>query len=126
MQKILDRVRLLAVALMSSGIVLFAWQNRDSVEVHFLAWWFEVPVSLLTLVPILAALLIGVWSGLIRRRRKKAAKAAKATEPIQGEVPALIEEGEGEGEGETALGSEGGRRGAEFGVGAGAGDEVDA
>lgn len=109
---------------MSSGIVLFAWQNRDSVEVHFLAWWFEVPVSLLTLVPILAALLIGVWSGLIRRRRKKAAKAAKATEPIQGEVPALIEEGEGEGE--TALGSEGGRRGAEFGVGAGAGDEVDA
>ncbi len=113
---------------MSSGIVLFAWQNRDSVEVHFLAWWFEVPVSLLTLVPILAALLIGVWSGLIRRRRKKAAKAAKATEPIQGEVPALIEEGEGEGEGEgeTALGSEGGRRGAEFGVGAGAGDEVDA
>ncbi|MEE8520720.1 MAG: LapA family protein [Gemmatimonadota bacterium] len=122
MQKILDRVRLLAVALMSSGIVLFAWQNRDSVEVHFLAWWFEVPVSLLTLVPILAALLIGVWSGLIRRRRKKAAKAAKATEPIQGEAPALIEEGEGE----TALGSEGGRRGAEFGVGAGAGDEVDA
>ena len=116
---------------MSSGIVLFAWQNRDSVEVHFLAWWFEVPVSLLTLVPILAALLIGVWSGLIRRRRKKAAKAAKAakaTEPIQCEVPALIEEGEGEGEGEgeTALGSEGGRRGAEFGVGAGAGDEVDA
>ncbi len=104
---------------MSSGIVLFAWQNRDSVEVHFLAWWFEVPVSLLTLVPILAALLIGVWSGLIRRRRKKAAKAA---EPIQGEAPALIEEGEGE----TALGSEGGRRGAEFGVGAGAGDEVDA
>lgn len=110
---------------MSSGIVLFAWQNRDSVEVHFLAWWFEVPVSLLTLVPILAALLIGVWSGLIRRRRKK---AAKATEPIQGEVLALIEEGEGEGEGEreTALGSEGGRGGAEFGVGAGAGDEVDA
>ncbi len=99
---------------MSSGIVLFAWQNRDSVEVHFLAWWFEVPVSLLTLVPILAALLIGVWSGLIRRRRKKAVKAA---EPVQGEAPALIEEGE------TALGSEGG---AEFGVGAGAGDEVDA
>ncbi len=122
MQKILDRVRLLAVALMSSGIVLFAWQNRDSVEVHFLAWWFEVPVSLLTLVPILAALLIGVWSGLIRRRRKKAAKAAKATEPIQGEVPALIEEGGGE----TALGSKSGRGGAEFGVGAGAGDEVDA
>ena len=112
MQKILDRVRLLAVALMSSGIVLFAWQNRDSVEVHFLAWWFEVPVSLLTLVPILAALVIGVWSGLLRRRRKKAAKAAEAAEPVQGEAPALIEEGEGE----AALGSEGG---AEFGVGGG-------
>ncbi len=121
MEKILDRVRLLAVALMSSGIVLFAWQNQDPVEVHFLAWRFGVPGSLLTLVPILAALLIGGWSGLIRRRRKKAAKAAKATEPIQGEAPAppLIAEGGGE----TALGSEGG---AEFGVGAGAGDEVDA
>ena len=76
MNSILDRVKYVSVAVFSSAIVLFALTNLNTVEVRVIAWRFEAGVSLLILVPFLAGLLIGLWTGLLRRHGK--AKKAKA------------------------------------------------
>ena len=87
MNSILDRVKYVSVAVFSSAIVLFALTNLNTVEVRVIAWRFEAGVSLLILVPFLAGLLIGLWTGLLRRHGK--AKKAKAQDEAP-EVP-LIE-----------------------------------
>ncbi len=109
MEKILERLRYLAVAVLSSVIVLVAIQNLNSVEVKFLAWRLEANVALLTLVPFLGGLLIGIWAsvlGLWRRRRQRAAAEEAEAEAVP--EAELLGEGESVPGGELGEGAEAG------------------
>ncbi len=107
MEKILERLRYLAVAVLSSVIVLVAIQNLNSVEVKFLAWRLEANVALLTLVPFLGGLLIGIWASVLglwrRRRQRAAAEEAEAVPEAE-----LLGEGESVPGGELGEGAEAG------------------
>lgn len=107
----LERLRYLAVAVLSSVIVLVAIQNLESVEVKFLAWRFEASVALLTLVPFLGGLLIGIWAGVVglwRRRRRRTAEAEEVASGESESEPGLLGEGESLQGGETGEATEAG------------------
>jgi uncharacterized integral membrane protein len=76
--------------LLTAAIIFFAGQNLHAVEVQFLFWNFQVPLALITLVPLLAGLVIGVAGTAIRlgrRRRAAESEVAGAIEPpAEGEV----------------------------------------
>lgn len=67
----MQRVRYLAVALLSAAIVIFAVQNLQPVLVEFLAWRFQTSVTLVTLVPFLSGLLAGALTAFLARRLRR-------------------------------------------------------
>ena len=80
----MDRFRYVSVAVLSAIMVVLAIQNLNDVEVHFLAWDFQVSVSLLVLVTFLAGLLVGSIGALLGRRPSQ---KEKPTEPeVIGEI----------------------------------------
>lgn len=68
----MTRAREITLMLLTAAIIFFAGQNLHTVDVEFLFWTFPVPLALITLVPLLAGLVIGVAGTAItlgRRRR---------------------------------------------------------
>jgi uncharacterized integral membrane protein len=95
----MNRVREIGLMLLTAAIIFFAGQNLGPVEVVFLAWRFQVPLALITLVPLLAGLLIGVGATAImmRKRRRDGAGAADEQEPAEGsEAEAAVQDEEEE------------------------------
>jgi len=66
--------------LLTVAVIFFAAQNLASVEVVFLFWHFYVPLSLITLVPLLIGLIVGFVGTAVVIRRKDH-KAAPEPEP---------------------------------------------
>ncbi len=78
------RAREITLMLLTAAIIFFAGQNLHTVDVEFLFWTFPVPLALITLVPLLAGLVIGVAGTAItlgRRRRVGEPETAGAIEP---------------------------------------------
>ncbi|MGD2217309.1 MAG: hypothetical protein PVJ64_11145 [Gemmatimonadales bacterium] len=81
------RIREIGLMILTAVIIVFAAQNLVPVPVVFLVWDFEVSIALISLVPLLAGLLIGVGSTaiLMRRRRRRdepeSEEEAEAAEP---------------------------------------------
>jgi uncharacterized integral membrane protein len=86
----MTRVREISLMLLTAAIIFFAGQNLNPVDVQFLFWNFQVPLALISLVPLLAGLVIGVTGTAIklgRRRRGSEPEAAGAIEPpAEGEL----------------------------------------
>jgi len=76
----MDRAKALGMILLTVAVIFFAAQNLDSVEVVFLFWHFYVPLSLITLVPLLIGLVVGfVGTAVIIKRKDH--KVAPEPEP---------------------------------------------
>jgi uncharacterized integral membrane protein len=86
----MTRVREITLMLLTAAIIFFAAQNLHAVDVQFLFWNSRVPLALITLVPLLAGLVIGVAGTAItlgRRRRTAEPEVADEIEsPAEGEV----------------------------------------
>ncbi len=66
----MERAKALGMILLTVAVVFFAAQNLDSVEVVFLFLHFYVPLSLITLVPLLIGLVVGfVGTAVVIKRR---------------------------------------------------------
>jgi uncharacterized integral membrane protein len=90
----MKRAQALSMILLTAAIIFFAAQNLDSVEVTFLFWTFYVPLSLITLVPLLVGLLVGWVSsavGVKRRERKAPPQIEPETEQPPREADAGVE-----------------------------------
>lgn len=55
----MQRIRYIAVAVLSGAVVVFAIQNLQPVTVVFLAWRGEASVTLVIFVPFLSGLAVG-------------------------------------------------------------------
>jgi len=83
----MDRAKALGMILLTVAVIFFAAQNLDSVEVVFLFWHFYVPLSLITLVPLLIGLVVGfVGTAVIIKRKDH--KVAPEPEPEPGMLEA--------------------------------------
>lgn len=84
------RTREIILMLLTAAIIFFAGQNLHAVPVEFLFWRFDVPLALITLVPLLAGLVIGVAGTAItlgrRRRKTEPEDVAEIEPPAPGEV----------------------------------------
>ena len=86
------RVREISLMLLTAAIIFFAGQNLHTVEVEFLFWIFQVPLALISLVPLLAGLVIGVaGTAITMGRRQRSVEpepeaAAEIEPPAAGEV----------------------------------------
>jgi uncharacterized integral membrane protein len=93
----MDRAKALGMILLTAAVIFFAAQNLDSVQVEFLFWTFSVPLSLITLFPLLIGLVIGTagTAVVIKRRERKAVAdgepAGAQVEPAEAE-PGLLQE----------------------------------
>lgn len=67
----MTRAREITLMLLTAGIIFFAGQNLASVDVTFLWFHFQVPLALITLVPLLAGLVIGVAGTVITLGRRQ-------------------------------------------------------
>ncbi|UCC71683.1 MAG: DUF1049 domain-containing protein [Gemmatimonadota bacterium] len=81
----MTRVREIALMILTAAIIIFAGQNLGAVEVAFLFWNFEVPLALITLVPMLAGLIVGVGATAVKMRKRRGA-AAGDDEPEDAEA----------------------------------------
>ncbi len=87
----MQRIRYATVALLSAAVVIFAVQNLvPPVEVQFLAWRFTTNVTLVTLVPFLAGLVVGGLGVLWARRRRPPDREPRPEAPAR--PPYLSEE----------------------------------
>jgi hypothetical protein len=77
----LQRIRYLLVIALTAAVVIFAMQNLHPVQVTFLLWGFQAPVTLVTFVPFIAGLIVGAVAALWWRRGRPSAR------PPQPEVP---------------------------------------
>jgi uncharacterized integral membrane protein len=84
----MTRVREITLMLLTAAIILFAGQNLQAVDVQFLFWDFQVPLALITLVPLLAGLVIGIAGTAVRmgRRRRETEPQAEDESPAAGDV----------------------------------------
>jgi hypothetical protein len=85
--------------LLTVAVIFFAAQNLDSVEVVFLFWHFYVPLSLITLVPLLIGLVVGfVGTAVIIKRKDHtvAPEPEPQAEPESEEEPGLLEAAPGD------------------------------
>ena len=62
--------KLAAAALVVAAVVIFVFQNLDSVPVDFLSFSFDVPLILLLVIAAVAGVLIRWLLGFVRARRK--------------------------------------------------------
>ena len=86
----MTRVREITLMLLTAAIILFAGQNLQAVDVQFLFWDFQVPLALITLVPLLAGLVIGIAGTAVRMGRRR-----RETEPeAEGEVESEADDDE--------------------------------
>ncbi|UCC84699.1 MAG: LapA family protein [Gemmatimonadota bacterium] len=87
------RVREITLMLLTAGIILFAGQNLRPVAVEFLFWNFQVPLALITLVPLLAGLVIGIAGTAITlgRRRRAAEPEPEAEDEIESPADGEVE-----------------------------------
>ncbi|MEE9133449.1 MAG: lipopolysaccharide assembly protein LapA domain-containing protein [Gemmatimonadota bacterium] len=86
-------MKALSMILLTVAVIFFAGQNLDSVEVVFLFWRFYVPLSLITLVPLLVGLLIGLaGAAVVIKRREHKAEAAREPDQLQA-PPVEVEAG---------------------------------
>jgi hypothetical protein len=65
------RMREIGLMLLTAAIIFFAGQNLNPVPVEFLFWEFQVPLALITLVPLLAGLLIGAFATVIKMSKRR-------------------------------------------------------
>ncbi|NIN73550.1 MAG: DUF1049 domain-containing protein [Gemmatimonadetes bacterium] len=81
----MTRAREITLMLLTAAIIFFAAQNLHPVDVEFLFWNFRVPLALITLVPLLAGLVIGVAGTAITlgRRRRAAEPEPEAADEIE-------------------------------------------
>ena len=77
----MDRAKALGMILLTVAVIFFAAQNLDSVEVVFLFWHFYVPLSMITLVPLLIGLVVGFVGTAVVIKRKDHKVAAGVPEP---------------------------------------------
>ncbi len=66
-----DRLQLVGAVILTTAILLFAYQNLDPVPIKFLVWEFVGSVSLVTLSTFLGGLLSGAAAVVLRKRKKK-------------------------------------------------------
>jgi uncharacterized integral membrane protein len=90
----MTRVREITLMLLTAAIIFFAVQNLRAVEVEFLFWTFQVPLALITLVPLLAGLVIGVAGTAITlgRRRRPTEPEPEAADEIASPAPGEVED----------------------------------
>jgi uncharacterized integral membrane protein len=75
----MERAKVLSVIILTVAVIFFAGQNLESVEVTFLFWHFYVPLSLISLVPLLVGLVMGwVGTAVVIRRRKRQAETSES------------------------------------------------
>jgi uncharacterized integral membrane protein len=90
----MDRVKALSMILLTVAVIFFAGQNLDSVEVVFLFWHFYVPLSLITLVPLLVGLVIGLaGTAVVIKRHEHKTEAAREPDQLQA-PPVEVEAGD--------------------------------
>lgn len=84
----MQRIRYLAVAVLSAAVAVFAIQNLQPAAVEFLAWRFETSVTLVIFVPFLIGLLAGgVLAWFARRARAPASVPHPPPPPSPPAVP---------------------------------------
>ena len=66
-----DRLQLVGAVVLTTAILLFAYQNLDPVPIKFLVWEFAGSVSLVTLSTFLGGLLTGAAAVVLRKRKKR-------------------------------------------------------
>lgn len=80
----MTRAREITLMLLTAGIIFFAGQNLESVDVTFLWFHFQVPLALITLVPLLAGLVIGVAGTVITLGRRQRGAEPESAGAIAG------------------------------------------
>jgi len=94
------RIREIGLMILTAVIIVFAAQNLVPVPVVFLVWDFEVSIALISLVPLLAGLLIGVGSTAIMMRRRRRRAEPEVDEAAEDAEPPPDDEAAGEPEDE--------------------------
>ncbi len=84
----MTRAREITLMLLTAAIIFFAGQNLESVDVTFLWFHFQVPLALITLVPLLAGLVIGVAGTAIKLGRRRRAAEPEPESEAEIEAPA--------------------------------------
>jgi uncharacterized integral membrane protein len=99
----MEHIRTIAAILLTATVLVFAAQNLDGVEVHFLIWDLPANVAVLVLVPFAAGLVLArLDTGLnylvkwMRTRRESAPAPAEAVALPAGETPEPAEDPNGE------------------------------
>lgn len=102
----MTRIRELGLVLLTAAVIFFAVQNYGTQgTVAFLWWEFAVPISLITLVPLLIGLLVGAGSAVVfghrrgkrereRMRGVKAGAAGEMAEDDEDEAARLLSDTE--------------------------------
>jgi len=84
----MDRAKALSMILLTVAVIFFAGQNLGPAEVVFLFWHFYVPLSLITLVPLLIGLLVGfVGTAVVVKRKDQKIPREPEPEAAQLEAP---------------------------------------
>ncbi len=77
----MNRVRYFAVVVLTAAVLVLALQNLHGVTVDVLWWHFTTSVSIITLGPFLAGLLVGLVSAMLVARRSKGGAARRTPPP---------------------------------------------
>ena len=89
----MDRAKALGMILLTVAVIFFAGQNLEPKEVVFLFWHFDVPLSLITLVPLLIGLVVGFvgTAVIVKRKDHKVAEGVLEPEPEPEAEPEMLE-----------------------------------
>lgn len=78
--------RTVAALLLVALIVVFAVENTQDVELHFLAWSWQLPLVIVVLIAVVASILLDqVLTGIFRRRRLRRAHEREELRRLRGE-----------------------------------------
>ena len=103
----MERVKALSMILITVAVIFFAGQNLDSVEVTFLFWTFHVPLSLITLVPLLVGLVVGlIGTAVVIKRRERRDQPEAVVAPGSELAPEQLQAPSPEADSEAESGSE--------------------
>lgn len=91
----MTRIKELGLVLLTAAVIFFAVQNYGTEgAVAFLWWEFAVPISLITLVPLLIGLLVGAGTAVVFGHRKGKRERERMRELKAGGAEEMVEDEE--------------------------------
>lgn len=78
--------RLVAFLLLAVVVVVFAVQNTQAVELHFLGWTWQLPLVIILLVSVVVSVLLDeIVGGILKRRRVRRRQDREELRRLRGE-----------------------------------------